>query len=46
MATMSTYFDYEGEVSNGDAAIQGRNLGTDDPTLKSADSGDVIDFYG
>ena len=27
-------------------AIQGRTLGTDDPTLKSADSGDVIDFYG
>ena len=27
-------------------AIQGRTLGTDDPTLKSADTGDVIDFYG
>jgi len=27
-------------------AIQGRTLGTDDPTLKSAASGDVIDFYG
>ena len=27
-------------------AIQGRTLGTDNPTLKSEDSGDVIDFYG
>ena len=27
-------------------AIRGRTLGTDDPTLKSADTGDVIDFYG
>jgi hypothetical protein len=27
-------------------AIQGRTLGTDDPQLKSADSGDVVDFYG
>src|ERR1700720_4095195 len=27
-------------------AIQGRSLGTDDPTLKSTASGDVIDFYG
>jgi len=27
-------------------AIQGRTLGTDDPTLKSTASGDIIDFYG
>src|SRR4051812_5494317 len=27
-------------------AIQGRTLGTDDPKLKTADNGDVIDFYG
>jgi hypothetical protein len=27
-------------------AIRGRTLGTDDPTLKDADTGDVIDFYG
>ena len=27
-------------------AIRGRTLGTDTPTLKSADTGDVIDFYG
>jgi hypothetical protein len=27
-------------------AIQARTLGTDDPTLKSATTGDVIDFYG
>jgi hypothetical protein len=27
-------------------AIQGHTLGTDDPTLKNADTGDVIDFYG
>jgi hypothetical protein len=27
-------------------AIQGRTLGTDNPTLKSETSGDVIDFYG
>jgi hypothetical protein len=28
------------------SAIRGRTLGTDDPTLKDADTGDVIDFYG
>jgi len=27
-------------------AIQGRTLDTDDPTLKSASTGDVIDYYG
>ena len=27
-------------------AIRGRTLGTDAPTLKDADTGDVIDFYG
>jgi hypothetical protein len=27
-------------------AMQARSLGTDDPTLKSAASGDIIDFYG
>lgn len=27
-------------------AIQERTLGTDNPTLKSATTGDVIDFYG
>jgi len=27
-------------------AIQARSLGTDDPTLKNAASGDVMDFYG
>jgi hypothetical protein len=27
-------------------AMQGRSLGTDDPTLKSTASGDIIDFYG
>jgi hypothetical protein len=27
-------------------AIQGRTLGADNPALKSADSGDVVDFYG
>ena len=27
-------------------AMQGRTLGTNDPTLKSANTGDVIDFYG
>ena len=27
-------------------AIQARTLGTANPTLKSEDSGDVIDFYG
>ena len=27
-------------------AIHGRTLGTDDPTLKSTASGDIIDFYG
>jgi hypothetical protein len=27
-------------------AIQGHTLGMDDPTLKNADTGDVIDFYG
>ena len=27
-------------------AIQGRTLGTDDPTLKSTASGDIVDFYG
>jgi hypothetical protein len=28
------------------AAIEGRTLGTDKPTVKKADSGDVVDFYG
>jgi len=27
-------------------AIEGRTLASDDPVLKSADSGDVIDYYG
>ena len=27
-------------------AIRGSTLGTDDPTLKDNDTGDVIDFYG
>ena len=27
-------------------AIQARSLGTDDPTLMNAASGDVMDFYG
>jgi hypothetical protein len=27
-------------------ALRPSTLGTDDPTLKSSDSGDVIDFYG
>jgi hypothetical protein len=27
-------------------AIRGSTLGTDDPTLKDTDTGDVIDFYG
>jgi hypothetical protein len=27
-------------------AIEGRTLDTDNPTLKSANSGDVVDFYG
>jgi hypothetical protein len=27
-------------------AIQGRTLDSNDPTLKSASSGDVIDYYG
>jgi hypothetical protein len=27
-------------------AISGRTLGTDDPTLKNANSDDVIDYYG
>lgn len=27
-------------------AIRGRTLGTDDPTLKTPTTGDVIDFYG
>ena len=28
------------------AAIEGRTLGSDDPILKNANSGDVIDYYG
>ena len=27
-------------------AMEGRTLASDDPVLKSADSGDVIDYYG
>lgn len=27
-------------------AMQARSLGTDEPTLKSPTSGDVVDFYG
>jgi hypothetical protein len=27
-------------------AIEGRTLGTNDPTLKSGSTGDVIDYYG
>ena len=27
-------------------AMQAKSLGTDDPTLKSTASGDIVDFYG